>query len=193
MSIHSMAASLPPGPRAAGASRSGILNIGSGHRQRAGAVNLDINRDTHPDVVHDLNHRPWPFPDAAFSEVHAYDVLEHLDDVMGTMEEIHRICRPGAMVYLTMPHFTSSNAFTDITHRHQFGWFSFHYFTGEHEFSYYTRVRFKRRRTELVFHATLANKLVWRLANRYPEQYERRWGWMFPAWFLSVEMEVVKA
>jgi SAM-dependent methyltransferase len=171
---------------------SGILNIGSGNRRRFGAVNLDINADTHPDLVHDLNRRPWPFRDGTFSEVHAYDVIEHLDDVMGVMEEIHRVCRPGALVSLTTPHFSSPNAYTDITHRHHFGFFSFHYFTGEHEFSYYTRVRFRRRRTELVFHPTLLNKLVWRLANRYPEAYERRWAWMFPAWFLSIELEVVK-
>ena len=39
---------------------------------------------------------------------------------------------------------------------------------------------------------TLVNKLVWRLANRYPEAYERRWAWVFPAFFLSFELEVVK-
>jgi len=36
------------------------------------------------------------------------------------------------------------------------------------------------------------NKLVRRLANRYPAAYERRWTWIFPAWFLYFELEVVK-
>jgi len=36
------------------------------------------------------------------------------------------------------------------------------------------------------------NRLVFRLANRFPERYERRWAWMFPAWFLYYELEVVK-
>ena len=33
---------------------------------------------------------------------------------------------------------------------------------------------------------------VWRLANRFPAAYERRGAWIFPAWFLYVELEVVK-
>jgi hypothetical protein len=33
---------------------------------------------------------------------------------------------------------------------------------------------------------------VWRLANRYPAAYERRWAWIFPAWYLYFELEVDK-
>lgn len=35
-------------------------------------------------------------------------------------------------------------------------------------------------------------KLIWRIANRYPQAYERRWAWLFPAWFLSFELEVIQ-
>jgi len=169
-----------------------VLNLGCGRKHLPNAVNLDITPDTNPDVVHDLNRRPWPFPDGRFDEVHAYDVFEHLEDVIGTMEEVHRICRPGAVVRITVPHFSCANAFTDPTHRHYFGWFSFHYVTGEHQFSFYTRSRFRRRTSSITFYPSLINRLVGRLANRSPEGYERRWAWMFPAWFLYFELEVVK-
>ena len=43
----------------------------SRHQQRVGA-----------DVVHDLNSMPWPFGNDTFDEVHAYDVIEHLHDVV---------------------------------------------------------------------------------------------------------------
>jgi hypothetical protein len=43
-----------------------------------------------------------------------------------------------------------------------------------------------------MFQPTLANKIVRRLANRYPLQYEQRWTWMFPAWFLYFELRVIK-
>ncbi|MBV9127843.1 MAG: hypothetical protein JO117_07130, partial [Verrucomicrobia bacterium] len=69
---------------------------------------------------------------------------------------------------------------------------SFNYFTGDNEFAFYSTRRFRRRSTRLIFHPTLVNKLVWRLANRFPAEYERRWAWMFPAWFLGFELEVVK-
>jgi hypothetical protein len=91
-----------------------------------------------------------------------------------------------------VPHFSSSNAFTDPTHRHYFGWFSFDYFTGEHEHSYYTRARFRTRERKLMFYPSLLNKIVWRLANRFPASYERGWAWMFPGWFLYCELEAIK-
>jgi len=43
-----------------------------------------------------------------------------------------------------------------------------------------------------VFQPTLTNKVVHRLANRYPKEYEERWAWMFPAWFLYFELEALK-
>jgi SAM-dependent methyltransferase len=168
-----------------------VLNLGCGKKPIPGAVNLDVTPDTNPDVVHDLNRRPWPFPDGRFDEVHAYDVIEHLDDVLGTMEEVHRVLKPGGRVFITVPHYSCSNAFTDPTHRHYFGWFSFDYFTGEHGHDYYTRVRFRTRQRQLVFHPSLTNRLVRRLAARYPAGYERRWAWVFPAWFLFFELEAV--
>lgn len=171
---------------------SDVLNIGCGRKPLAGAVNLDCSADVAADVVHDLNCVPWPFPSDRFREVHAYDVVEHLHDVVRTMEEIHRVCRAGASVHITVPHFSSANAFTDITHRHWFGYFSFDYFDSAHELAFYSRARFKCRVVQIVFYPTLANKIVHRLANRYPETYERRWTWMFPAWFLAIELEAVK-
>lgn len=169
-----------------------VLNLGCGQRQRPDAVNVDGVADTHPDLVFDLDRLPWPLEDNRFTEVLAFDVLEHLDRLVPIMEEIHRVCRPGAVVRITVPHFSSANAFTDLTHRHYFGWFSTHYFTGENQWAFYSRARFTRLATSLMFHPSFGNAVVRRLANRYPAAYERRWTWMFPAWFLYFELKVVK-
>ncbi len=169
-----------------------ILHLGSGRKYHADAVNVDLVSDTNPDVVHDLDRTPWPFPDGRFEEVWAYDVLEHLDDLVAVMEEIHRVGRPGAVLKVTVPHFSCSNAFTDPTHRHYFGRFSFDYFTGDNEFPFYSRACFRRRAARVIFRPTLVNKVVHRLANWRPDWYEQRWAWMFPAWFLYFELGVVK-
>lgn len=169
-----------------------VLNLGCGRKHVADAVNLDLRPSTDPDVVHDLNRLPWPFPSGCFSRVLAYDVIEHLDDVVATMEEIHRVCRDGAVVQITVPHFSSANAFTDVTHRHFFGWFSLQYFTDNVDLSFYSDVRFRRRTADIVFSRSIVNKLIWRLARRWPHVYEQRWAWMFPAWFLYFELEAVK-
>jgi hypothetical protein len=155
-------------------------------------VNVDVVPVTGADLIHDLNVRPWPLPDGHFREVLAYDVIEHLDDIVRTMEEIHRVCEDGAVVKITVPHFSCANAFTDITHRHYFSVSSFEYFTGESEFDFYTERRFRKRTAMIVFQPTVANKVVHRLANRYATAYERRWAWIFPAWFLYFELIVTK-
>jgi SAM-dependent methyltransferase len=167
------------------------LNLGCGRRRDPAAVNLDITADTEPDVVHDLNVVPWPFPDGCFDHVDAIDVIEHLNDTLVAMREIHRITRAGGTVKIVVPHFSSANAFTDLTHRAFFGFRSLDYVTGSVIHDYYTRVQFRMVRREIVFERGVLHALVRRLANRYPERYERRWAWIFPAWFLVYELEVL--
>lgn len=169
-----------------------VLHLGSGKQYDPKAVNVDLVAATKPDLVHDLDATPWPLPDGHFEAVRAMDVVEHLDDVVAAMEEIHRVCRDGASVHITVPHFSCANAFTDPTHRHYFSAASFDYFTGDNHLGFYTDRRFRKERAEIVFAPTLANKVIWRLARRWPREYERRWAWTFPAWFLSFELRVVK-
>jgi SAM-dependent methyltransferase len=170
-----------------------ILHLGSGQKYMRGALNVDLTKDTNPDVVHDLNVRPWPFETSSFDEIHAHDVIEHLDDVLKTLEEIHRVGRPCATLDVTVPHFSSDGAFTDPTHRHYFGARTFDYVTEGHPNAFYTQVRFRVLVRQIVFRPSLANKLVHRLANRMPKAYEERWAWVFPAYFLFFRLEIVKA
>jgi SAM-dependent methyltransferase len=120
------------------------------------------------------------------------DVLEHVDDTLATMEEIHRVCAPGAKVHIIVPHFSSNGAFTDPTHKRFFSALTFDYFTDGHPQNFYTRCRFADVTATLVFRPTLLNKLVWRLANRHIEAYENRFAWIFPAWFISAALVVKK-
>ncbi len=169
-----------------------ILHLGSGHKYAPECVNVDLVASTKPDIVHNLDVFPWPLPSDHFEEVRAYDVVEHLDNIISVMEEIHRVCRKRAKLKITVPHYSCANAFTDITHRHYFSVNSFNYFTGDNEFGFYTDKHFRRVSREIVFYPTLMNRVVLRMAKRWPTEYERRWAWMFPGWFLFFELEVVK-
>ena len=168
------------------------LNLGCGRRRIADALNVDINRDVEPDLECDLDRLPWPLPAGHFTEVFAYDVIEHCVNVLAVMEEIHRVTREGAVVRITVPHFSCANAFTDPTHRHFFGISSFNYVTGYDNFALYTKGRFRSGVRNLIFYPYLLNRLARPMANRWPERYERRWTWLFPAWFIYFELEVVK-
>jgi predicted SAM-dependent methyltransferase len=177
-------------------SKDARLNIGCGTKHIPGAVNLDVSQRVGADVVHDLNRLPWPFIDDAFDEVFAYDVIEHLESVVAALSEISRVSRRGATLHLTVPHFSSANAFTDVTHRHWFGWRSLDPFLASqetsHSLGHYSRTKFRRIAAQIYFHPSLVNKFVWRCANQWPDAYERRWAWVFPAWFMSVDLEVMK-
>jgi len=168
------------------------LNIGSGARPFADAVNLDITSDTNPDIVHDVRELPWPFESDRFAELRAIDVLEHLPDLVATMEEIHRICGAGGRVQIVVPHFSSNNSYTDPTHLHHLGIMSFDYFTGEHQHSYYTRCRFRTVSRKIEFLNRPQDRVMSRLAARWPVLYERRFAWIFPAWLMRFELEVLK-
>lgn len=70
---------------------------------------LDIDPSTGCDVVHDLDVLPYPFPDDAFDEVHAYEVLEHCGKqgdwrfFFGQFSEIYRILKDGGFFFATVP------------------------------------------------------------------------------------------
>lgn len=170
-----------------------MLNLGSGKKPRPGAVNVDVTGITQPELIHNLDETPWPLPDSHFTEVHAYDVIEHLKDLPRTMEEIHRICAPGALVFITVPHFSSANSFTDPTHLHHLSARSMLYFTDEHELGFYSSARFRQQQGQIIFQQSPLNRVVRRLANRFVTRYEERWAWIFPAWFLYFELVVVKS
>lgn len=164
------------------------LNLGSGRDLRPGYLNVDRSDDVGADLVWDLSSLPLPFEAGAFDEILALDVVEHLDDVVTFMEEVHRLLSPGGTVRITTPHFSSANTFTDPTHRQHLGYFSFDYFLAEHPLNHYSWARFEIVSRFLAFRHSFVNRFLSRWANRHPFRYEQRWAWLFPAWFLDFRL-----
>jgi SAM-dependent methyltransferase len=168
------------------------LNIGAGRaNQMAGAVRLDRARAARPHVVADLE-EGLPFRTNCFDAVGAFDVVEHVSDLVALAEEIHRVLRPGGTAYLTMPHFSSANAYTDPTHRRAHGLRSFDYFDPQHQLAYYSEARFRVQTRRLFFKGRVLGRALFHLARRWPAFYEDRLTWLFPAWFLYFELVAVK-
>lgn len=94
------------------------LNLGCGTNRPAGYVNVD--RAHGPDVVHDLEVFPWPWPDTSVEEILANHVLEHLgrtpDVFIGVMKEMYRVCKNGAKVNIVVPHPRHDDFLNDPTH-----------------------------------------------------------------------------
>jgi SAM-dependent methyltransferase len=174
------------------ASRDGrVLDVGCGSKKHPGALGIDLSPDTDADVVHDLNVLPWPLEDSAFDEILLQDVLEHLTDAYGVFAELHRVGRPGARVKLRTPHFSSALAYSDPTHVHFFSAAAIRALA-EPGFAHYSAARFR------IVHVTLDLWLpfrllgIARLANRWPDLYERYLAFRCPAMNIRAELEVVK-
>jgi SAM-dependent methyltransferase len=57
-------------------------------------------------LEHDLE-EPLPLPDSSFDVVHACEIIEHLFDTEGFLEELGRILAPGGVLILSTPNLNS--------------------------------------------------------------------------------------
>lgn len=121
-----------------------ILDVGCGLRKYPGAIGVDRNPASGADVLADLDRFPYPFRDNVFDEVRAVHVIEHVADVVRSIEEFHRLLKPGGRLYVVTPHYSDFSSFCDPTHRWHLTSFSFRYFGPDHGgFGYYSPARLR--------------------------------------------------
>lgn len=163
-----------------------ILDLGCGKKKRANSIGVDYSDRHNADVIHDLNIFPYPFDSSSIDEVYMDNVLEHLDEPMRVMAEVHRICKPGAIVKVIVPYFRSVWAFIDPMHKTFYTVDSFAYYDPRHIICQcydYTSTRFYV--NKIVFNETLLDKrwtkkLMIKLANKYPNRYETYLSHLYP-------------
>ena len=141
------------------------LNLGCGLKPFEGYINLDFIEREGVDVIHDLEKFPYPFEDNTFDEIFMDNVLEHLEDTIKVLEELHRISKPDAIIEIIVPHYSSSMAFAHLTHKRFFGSQSFNTLE-ERIWEKYTSVEFK----------IIQNKILWLNC--------RDWFWIRPLKFI---------
>jgi hypothetical protein len=96
------------------------LNLGCGHNKLAGYINVDSAPECQPDLVCNLDHTPWPWQDSSVAQVVLFHALEHMgatsSGFFALMQELYRVCQPGAIVKITVPHPRHDNFLNDPTH-----------------------------------------------------------------------------
>jgi SAM-dependent methyltransferase len=166
------------------------LNLGCGNDIKKGFVNLDSIKLGGVDVVHDLNKFPWPFKDNSFDYIFTASTLEHLDNLILTMEEIHRICNNKSKIEIIVPHFSSLGAYQDPTHKKFFSYYTFDYFTEGFDYNFYTKARFNIIKRKIVYGKGLF--FFEGIANLFPKVHEIILRKFLPVKDIHFVLEVVK-
>lgn len=105
-----------------GCGSSRVKQIGVNSQTWKDLTTLDHEPRHEPDVVHDLESLPYPFEDAQFDEIHAYEVLEHTGRqgdwrfFFAQWSEFYRILKPQGLFHGTVPLPTSVWAWGDPSH-----------------------------------------------------------------------------
>lgn len=180
-----------------------VLDIGCGRDKLPGAIGIDVNPRSNADIIHNLDQFPWPLADDQFDHVRAQDVLEHVQDFFGVMEEIHRVCRNGAVVDVRMPFMSSLNFATDPTHRRAGTSRTFEYFNPELHLGMYgystarfDLVSFRYRRFYLGWIGSIfrfVDRLLVPFLERHAVVYEHYFAYVYPMHDISYTLRVVKS
>lgn len=120
------------------------LDLGCGKSKFKGTLGVDISAVSGVDVQADME-SGLPFRDNCVDVIYTAHTLEHIDNFLGAMEEMWRVCKPGALVHIWVPHASCSyNTWIDPTHRRGLTIETFSYFNpATNHLSYYSRARFE--------------------------------------------------
>lgn len=95
------------------------VNLGSGYKRYLGFVNVDSDPGTKPDYVVDLDsvNLQLPFENDTVEEVKAYHIFEHIGvGFFKMLQELHRVCKDGAIIDVQVPHFRHDYFYGDPSH-----------------------------------------------------------------------------
>jgi len=168
------------------------LNLGCGKDIKKGWTNLDNIKLKGVDIIHDINKFPYPFKDNEFDEILCSHILEHVEDIIQTLRELHRITKNKGKIKIRSPHFSSGVGYWDLTHKRLFSYFSFDYFQGN---CHWVDIKFKILKRKINFtrlNFTFLNKIMNPLINLSPLLYERFLCWIIPSSEAIFLLKVIK-
>lgn len=103
------------------------LNIRAGQTFIPGFINIDIA--PYADVSLDLNRDRLPYGDNSVDVVFTYHTIEHTDNYLFALSEIHRVMKHGAQLYVGVPYVTLTEYnLVNPYHKQHFNEYSFDFF-----------------------------------------------------------------
>ena len=158
------------------------LDIGCGAHKHSGTLGVDRRIMPGVAVVCDIE-QGLPFRDGGVTTVFLHNIVEHMDDLLAFMEELYRICEPGAKVYVRTPYYASREAFVDPTHVRYITEATFEYF--DYPNYYGLKTNFKIRSTYFKM------RKPFKFLPAYFQKRLRRYLWN-TCIEMDIELEVIK-
>lgn len=187
-----------------------IIDLASGSRaarkKSQGRVTLDQLDLPGIDVVCDLNEGLPFLPDDSVDEIYSHNTLEHIDHLPFLMDEIHRVLKPTGRKVLFVPHWSNPYYYSDPTHHHFFGLYTFYYFSDQQEHlhrrvpAFYFSRKFRVERLRLRFISPFrpidwCYRVVEWIVNAAPltqELYEHSFCYLIPCYGVEAVLTPVK-
>jgi SAM-dependent methyltransferase len=90
------------------------LDLACGQNPQPGFTGVDFWPGA--EIVCDLTRFPWPWDDDTVGRVVCSHYVEHVVDLIGFMNELHRVMAPDARALIVHPYAHSNRAWQDPTH-----------------------------------------------------------------------------
>jgi ubiquinone/menaquinone biosynthesis C-methylase UbiE len=188
------------------ANRTININLGSGMTPIEGFYSLDQFNIGSVDILADLNKPLTLLPDNCVHKVFSYHVLEHVENFIPLMSELHRLVKSDGVIEVVVPHFSNVYSFSDPTHVRFFGLYTMYYFSLDEDQparkvpSFYTDFKFKVESVKIEFYKDtvfdhLFGPLFYRFVNfnhAFQNFYERRLSSFFHASQIRYTMSPIK-
>lgn len=133
-----------------------VLDVGCGKNKEKDSIGIDKYSLPGVDIVCDLNHFPGPIEENYFDKVIFRHSINHLNNLLDVMNEVHRISKRDAEIIIIAPHFSSDNIFTDPTIKFFMGIRTMDFFTNAEgelskRFGYYSQSKFSIQSKKILF------------------------------------------
>ncbi|MCP6719189.1 MAG: class I SAM-dependent methyltransferase [Patescibacteria group bacterium] len=178
-----------------------ILDMGCGEKKLAHkkrfpnynfmgeVVGLDLNKTEQTDVVCDLNKGKIPFKDNYFDIVYTHHCLEHLENPVEVLLDVHRILKKGGYFLIRVPHVSYIGSMADLTHIRLFGYSSLNFLTQGDHAQLKNKERFKLIKRKIIFGRFYRSLGIEYFANHFPNIYNCFFEGIFTAREMHFELK----
>jgi SAM-dependent methyltransferase len=158
------------------------LNLGCSTDIKCGWTNVD-NTDDYRVIKHDLNKFPYPFKNKTFDLIYLSHVLEHLNNPLKVINELHRILKDNGTLIVRVPHYSGNSAWIDITHKRPYSYATLKQLDNVEYCKLYNAKQFSKVTVQFGFWLKWYypwNYIIEPLANLQPIYYEHSFANIFP-------------